>query len=379
MKNRSTIIGLFIIAILVFGAIYTLLIRPSYYKFNGGEVYLAPQNSTPFNKEFVDMKIIDGYIYECNKNGLIKKDLEGDSIWSKGYYIETPYMVSAGEYIAVADITGKSVYVFNRDGFLRLVKESNPIIDIYINKEGFLSVVQENDKQNLINYYNKEGALVIERATLFNEHGYPIDLVTSPDVSKMVTGYLDVTENRLQTKITFLGFDDKYDSYDENIIGGFTYEDALLSDIYWIGESNILAVMDKQLVFFNCDQEPQIVKTVEVESEIMDLVVNDETVAIWFGKAITESSNNHENSVVAYSPDGDLLDSATYDERILGLSGGQDAYFVMTSSQVIKYIHGHRQWFSKTYLTLDGFYYGLGDIYVGLTKQGYKTLKMQTQ
>ncbi len=379
MKNRNAFLGVIVIAILVLGTIYSLFIRPTYYKYSGGEVYLSPVNNYRLSEEFVDMVVINGYIYECNKNGIIKKNIEGESLWSKGFFIEYPLMTSKGSYLAVADISGKSVFVFNEKGFIREIKESYPIINIHINKEGFLTVVQEKDKQNLIHYYSDEGVMVVARATRFFEDGYPIDVVASPDVTKMITGYLNVSNNRLQTKISFFGFDEQYDSYEENIIGGFTYDDALLSDIYWLDNNKSLVVMDNQIVIYNCEAKPSIIASIEVFSEIVDVRVTDEEIIVWYGKAIEENTSNHKNSVVAYDHNGKELVANIYEERIHGIAEADDGYFVLTSSKIVKYKGSRRVWFASTYLTIDEFYELEDDKFIARTDQTYEVLKMRKQ
>lgn len=379
MKNRSTFFGFVILFILVLGTIYTLFIRPSYYRFNGGEAVLTPVSNSRLNEEFIDMKVINGYIFECNKNGLLKKSIDGETIWSKGFFMEAPYMVNSEEHIAVADITGKSVYVFGKEGFVREIKESYPIIDVHINQEGFVTIVQEKDKQNIINYYNDEGSLVVTRSTRFFEDGYPLDVVTSPKVTKMMTGYLNVSNNRLQTKISFFGFEDKYDNFEENIIGGFTYDNSLLSDLYWISENKTLAVMDNQMIIYDCENEPSVVKAIEVQSELVDVVVTEEEIVVWYGKAMEASETDHSDTIVVYDFDGEEVASISYDERIQGISGSDEGFYVLTSAQVIKYVGRSREWFASTYLTVVQFMEIDENRFLAQTNQGYEILKIRDQ
>ncbi len=314
MKNRSTFLGAVILLLIILGTVYSIFIRPSFYRFNGGEVYLYPTQHLRFDEDHINLTVMDSYIYECNKNGLTKKSLDGEMVWSKSFYIEDPLLVTRGKYLAVADLTGKSTYVFNEEGFIREVKESYPIIDVHINEEGFLTSVQEKGKQNIIHYYDNKGNLPIVRATRFFEDGYPIDVATSDDVQKMMTGYLNVSNNRLQTHVSFFGFDAQYDSYNENIIGGFVYEDALVSRVDWLTQDMAAAVMDNQVVIYDCKEEPEIVGTIPLNAELAGIGYCDDYLVMQFGKTLSENNEQRANGVSLYSHDGTFVDDFVYEE-----------------------------------------------------------------
>lgn len=377
MKNKITFLGIIVLTLIVIGTIYSLFIRPSFYKFNGGEAVLMPVNTTRFSGDFVDLVVIGDYIYECNKNGLIKKSTDGETVWTKGYYIDAPLLVYSGDYIAVADITGKSVFVFDTEGYIREVKESYPIINIDINREGFLTTVQEKEKQHIIKYYNNDGVKVVESATRFFEDGYPIDISTSNDVTKMATGYLNVSQNRLQTRISFYGYEDQYDSNDQNILGADTFEDALLSEIYWIDDTKVLAIMDNAFSIYNCDNEPALVKSIEVDSELQFIDTTSEEIIVYYGKAIKQSELNQSNKVIVYNFEGEELTRLEYEEPVQLVKAGDEEFFVVTDSQIVKYQGIGREWFASTYLSVVDFYAISDDDYVAVTNQGYEILKIR--
>lgn len=377
MKNKGSFLGVVILLLIIIGTIYSLFIRPSHYKLNGGEAYLTPDSTYRLAKDFVDLTVIDGFIYECNKNGLIKKTLEGETVWTKSYFIDMPVMEHEGEYIAIADVTGKSVFVFDSKGFLREIKESYPVIDVHINEEGFLTTVQEKEKQNLIHYYNDKGELVIKRVTRFIENGYPIDVASSPDVTKMITGYLNVSNNRLQTQVSFFGFDDQYDSYAENLIGGFKYDNALLSKVLWMNQNSALAIMDNQIVVFDCKSEPQVKSVIPTSAEIIDLVITNEEIVVWYGKVLEESNEEQGNNIIVYDYTGKKIQTLTFDNKIKALSGEKDGFFILTEGQIIKYKGKTREWFSSTYLSITDIYEVDDARFVIETPQGYAVLKMR--
>lgn len=379
VDKKKNIWVVLIFIVLLAAIIYALFFRPNFYKFNGGEASLVPSLTERYPSDYKTMTVIDKYIYECNTNGLVKKDITGTAVWSKAFYIETPLLVQAGQYIAVADITGKKVYVFNEDGFIRSVDESNELISIHINENGFLTTVMESDKRNIINYYNNEGKLVITRATSYFEDGYPISVATSSDVSKMITAYLNVNNNRMQSTVTFFGFADHYDKKDELIIGGYTYEDSLVNEVRWLDENRAIVVMDNLMVIYDCKNEPKVLKTIELTSEIRELTVSNDNFQVLFGKSRSNSEVDVSNSVCVYDFSGEMIETIAFDESIKTISSEPEGFYIVTSSKIVKYIGKKQEWFASTYLNIIDLFEIDSTSFLVTTEQGYEILKIREQ
>jgi hypothetical protein len=377
MKNKSVYVFGILVFIAITSLIYTFVIRPQYYRFNGGEVYLQTVDTQIFEETYIQMAVIEDAVFLCSKNGLIKKDLDNKNVWSKSFYLETPYMVHSGNYIAVADIMKKSVYVFDEKGFLFEVKEDWPIIDINMNSEGFLTTVMEGKSQHFINYYNDQGEVVIGRGTRFIEDGYPIAVDTSDDLNKMVASYLGIGNNRLQTQIAFFNFEEKYDQMDEKIVGGFTYENTLPVDVFWINNRTVISVLDEYIHIFDAEVEPTQLVEIPLEAEIIDLEVTANELIVWFGDAKQYSESDYANSVGVFDFQGELIIKHRFDEAIEGISSNQDNYFIITQSKIIKFNRKNRIWFSSTYSDFYKFYEVNTSTYIAQSDYGYKILKIK--
>ncbi len=377
MKNKSVYVFGILVFIAITSLIYTFVIRPQYYRFNGGEVYLQTVDTQIFEETYIQMAVIEDAVFLCSKNGLIKKELDNKNVWSKSFYLETPYMVHSGNYIAVADIMKKSVYVFDEKGFLFEVKEDWPIIDINMNGEGFLTTVMEGKSQHFINYYNDQGEVVIGRGTRFIEDGYPIAVDTSDDLNKMVASYLGIGNNRLQTQIAFFNFEEKYDQMDEKIVGGFTYENTLPVDVFWINNRTVISVLDEYIHIFDAEVEPTQLVEIPLEAEIIDLEVTANELIVWFGDAKQYSEGDYANSVGVFDFQGELIIKHRFDETIEGISSNQDNYFIITQSKIIKFNRKNRIWFSSTYSDFYKFYEVNTSTYIAQSDYGYKILKIK--
>lgn len=376
-KATVTFMSVVVFVLILMAIVYALFIRPKFYQFNGGEAELITTYTSSYNEDFVSIIVYEDFIYECTKNGLSKHKLDGTNLWSKGFYFEEPQMVQEGEFVAVADITGKIAYVFNKDGFLYEVQESYPIIFIDINENGFLTTVMEKEDENEINYYNNIGELPVTRNTRFIEDGYPISIDTSSDVTKMVTGYLNVSNNTLQTNISFFGFADQYDSFQENIIGAFSFENCLLNFVQWIDEETVIAVMDNGIYIYDVDEEPVLIGEISVHAKIIDVQATQEEIIVQYGEAIEFEEEKQKDSVIIYSYEGKQLKQFTFDENIKHIKAEKNNYFIVTSSRVIKFKGESREWFASTYLDVMALYEVSDKEFVAITSNGYEVIKLR--
>ena len=377
MKNKSVYVFGILVFIMITSLIYTFVIRPQYYRFNGGEVYLQTVDTQTFEDSYIQMAVIKDAVFLCSKNGVIKKDLDNKNVWSKSFYLETPYMVHSGNYIAVADIMMKSAYVFDENGFLFEIKEDWPIIDVNINSEGFLTTVMEGKTQHFMNYYNDQGEIVIGRGTRFVEDGYPIAVDTSDDLNRMVASYLGIGNNRLQTQIAFFNFEEKYNQMDEKIVGGFTFDNTLPVDVFWADDRTVVSILDEYIHIFDMEVEPKQVVEIPLEAEVIEAKITDDELVILFGEAKQFSESDYANSVCVFDFEGNLLIKHQFEEGIEGISTNSDFYFVITQSKIIKFDRKKRIWFSSTYSDFYEFYEVSKTTFIAQSDYGYKILKIK--
>lgn len=376
MKNKYRYVILIVVAIIAVGLVYSFVIRPHKYRYNGGQVKLESIYSNALTDGFIHLAVKDNHIYECSKNGLTKKNRKGELIWSKSFYMVSPIMSSSKKYIAIGELNGKNVYVFDQDKLQYEVKESSPIYNISINDLGYLVVVLEKEDQNIIKYYNNTGELLIARRTVFQTDGYPIDVKVSNDITKMVTGYASIAKNRLQSNVTFFGFGDKYDKYDEKIVGGEVFEDSLISDFIWLSDRKVVAVFDNYLVVYDWEKEPEKIAQIPLDAELKKLVTTDNEIVALYGQSTNNNGQETEDRLVTYDFSGKVIMNQQFEQSIRDLVGYRDSYYVVTGDHIICFKGSKREWFADTHLLINHLYPLNDQIYVVLTNNEYKILRI---
>ncbi len=379
MRNRTMIIAGLLALVLLVGGVYTFYVKPQYYRFNGGEAFFSTSRKVLFEDRNQEMYVYKDAVYVCNKDGLIKYGVDGEIIWSKSFYIESPKFVHLDGYMAVADVMARKAYMFDETGMLYDVDESWPIIDLRVNAEGYLLVVTEKNEAHIINYYNEKGKVAIKRSTQFEKDGYPIAVVPSPDVTKIASAYLDISSNHIKSILTFFNFETTYDHLAENIIGGETVDDMLPGDLLWLDDTHLVVLMDKAIRFYSfANDTVELLTTIINDAKLVDVANTRDTLVVQYGEAL-DSGSQYANTVAAFDLSGEQIMKKSYNTGIRGISANEANYYVMIDGKIIQYEKGHRIWFTNTYLSVDDFYQVSRTTYVAQTELGYEILNLEDQ
>ncbi len=143
-----------------------------------------------------------------SKDGISLTDRSGVTVWNQTYEMSSPMMSSSDSYIAIGDMEGNDIYIFDRYGQCGHLTTAVPIQAIELSEQGVVAAILSDATSNYINYYDKEGnELVSIKATIENT-GYPLALGLSPDASRLAVSYLDISAGSVRSKIVFYDFSD---------------------------------------------------------------------------------------------------------------------------------------------------------------------------
>jgi len=334
-KERMTLQTVLIAIIMIVAIIYALFIRPNYYKFNGGQLYLEPIYSESFSANDVyDIYEYNEFLYFSSQNGLKKTTKDRESIWDKTYYLENPKLYTENEYIAVVDLGGKEAYTFNEDGMLHVFEVESPIVLADINQQGDLILVQEKVGKHIIQYYNKKGVLIAERGTNYSTDGYPVGVDLSSDGETLVTSYLSVKDGQMKSTVTFFGFGEE-NKHPENILGGFVLENVITPEVKFLDDKHVVAVSDNSINFYSIHETPVLETQIKVNNEIKCMTYVNDKIVVLYGQMIEASKDNLENRIGVYSSEGEELDQYKAPDHVTQLIGSNDHYYVITKDAIL--------------------------------------------
>lgn len=333
-KERMTLQTVLIAIIMIVAIVYALFIKPNYYKFNGGKLYLEPVYSESFlPNDVYDIYEYDGFLYFSSQNGLKKLTKSRESVWDKAFYLENPKLYSENQYMAVVDLGGKKAYTFDEKGMLNTYEVESPIVLADINEQGALVLVQEKEGKHIIQYYSKKGVLIAERGTNYVADGYPVAIDLSSTGENLVTSYLSVKDGLMRSKITFFGFgEDNKDP--ENILGGFVLEGVITPEVKFLDDTHVVAISDNSINFYSINETPVLETQIKVNNEIKCITYANDKLVVLFGKMIEAGKDNLENCIEVYSSEGGELDKYKAPDNVTQLIGSNDSYYIITKDAI---------------------------------------------
>ncbi len=100
--------------------------------------------------------------------------------------MQNPHIKVCGEWAAVGDVNGDTIYMFGVQGMVGSVDTSLSISQIEVAKQGIVAAVLEDTTANYINLYNTDGSKIYTVKTTLAGDGYPLDISISEDATKLI-------------------------------------------------------------------------------------------------------------------------------------------------------------------------------------------------
>lgn len=367
-----------IMIIVVFILIYGLFIRPNYHLVNGGIIYLeAVQVGKLDVSKGSRITTMNDELYIATREGLTKRSLKGESIWNKSYHLKELLFLSEEPYMAVVNITGKEAFIFDKNGSIAHIKTDYIIIGGTLNEVGYLTLILENEQENYISLYNSNGELVVKRRTLFEEDGYPIYVEMSKDATKMMTSHLDIGQYKIESVITFLDFSNIGEEFEDKVVGHERLQDTMAAKLKFLDQKYGIVIGDNLISFYYIDVVPELIKTVYLHTEILDMTYTDDTIIVSYGEAVTPEGEALANKVVVYSKKGSVIGEYSYDTPVTNLSSDDVAYYIIQSSHIIKYHEDKKVWEVDLHKDVEEIYALSNNRYLIVYKYDYEIVKVK--
>lgn len=214
----------------------------------------------------------------------------GEILWSGSYEMKNPYAVTCGDFVAVADIGSKEVYIFNGSDTGTQMKMDAPIQQISVANQGVFAVVlKKNGEANINIYdpYNVAEQLKVSISTSTDTDGFPVAIALSKDGQKLVTSYINVQSGVLESSLNFYNFDNVGKNSVDRIVGSRPLEQQIVSDIDFLTSNTICAYTEDGFLLYYMKETPQDVATVEIKDSIKSVSKNSKYVAV-----VTEETDN---------------------------------------------------------------------------------------
>ena len=224
-------------------------------------------------------------VLKYTKDGAAYLDAKGKVVWVQSYEMRSPVVSVNGDFAAIGDQQGNSIYICDQNGTQGQATTLLPILRVTVSAKGVVAALQEDSKASYIYLYKRDGSpLDIMVKSLLSGDGYPVDLSLSPNGTQLITSYMYLDQGMIKCKIVFYNFG--LGKNDPNRVVGIFFPkdlgDAMAGRVRFLDESHSVIFADKGIQFFSTRVEtsPELVSQIPIEENIRSISYAQDKVGI---------------------------------------------------------------------------------------------------
>ncbi len=279
-------------------------------------------------------------------------DSSGNEKWAYSTMYNNPKTDFRGEYLAVwSDKSTSNIDVFNKKGYCYTVTNTNKVLDVDINKNGYLAVLVKNTASNgyIVNVYNDKGEHIVSRIC-DTENTFPTSVSIKDDNRIVALSELDTNYLLPRSYITFSYINQNDNKNNEIIFSGLTYKDELIAEVSF--SKNYLIAYSKEHIYIImvANDEVKEVSSISVNNEInFAQIIDDKYIAISLGSPLNSQATD-SNVVEFYNFNGSLVSSTAIESKITIMTPAKNSVIIVSNRKTMKvnsngdvdfiYLHG---------------------------------------
>lgn len=258
-------------------------------------------------------------VLKYTKDGASYIDNRGKNIWTESYEMKSPIAAVQGDYAAIADMQGNSIYICNLEGRQGQATTLLPISRIAVSGTGIVAVIQEDASSSYIDFYDQTGnKLDIQIKSRMGNNGYPMDISLSQDGTQLVCSYVYHQSGEVKSRVVFYDFSEVGKNIPTRVVGGFDEQFAgtMVPRLTYMGEPYSCAFSGNGLTFFSSKNlaSPELVVQVPIEEQIESVFYSDEYAAV----IVRNTSGEFASRLEVYRKDGTHVLSKNFSYEYTG-------------------------------------------------------------
>lgn len=298
-----------------------------YMKFHSYVQYQIAWEKKMDEGSFVKYENFGSNVLKYSKDGASYIDAQGKTVWMQSFEMKNPIASVNGDFVAIADQQGNSIYICDKSGTQGVATTLLPILKVSVSAHGVAAAILEDTRANYISLYRKDGNSldVTIKGVLDGKIGYIMDFSLSPSGRQMISSYLRLSEGKLAGRVAIHDFSEigkntptrVVGGYDEDFVNNIVPRVAFLTNVY------SCAFADNSISFFSSENLafPELTKQQQVTEKIESVFYSDKYVGI------IVNNNNGENPyrMDVYQMDGtDVFKKEfDYDYRYVDVDGDE--------------------------------------------------------
>lgn len=248
---------------------------------NNYNSYEVVEETSVKNASMADYVQYQNSLLKYSKDGAEYVNEKGKAVWNETFAMKMPAADVSGEYVAIADLNGNDVYIFNTEGKVSSTTMPYKICDVAVASQGEFAVILEGEKENYINIYDKNGDPISEIQTTIDKSGYPMDIDLSNDGKKLFSTYLYLDGAEAKNGLAAYNFGAVGQSENaDRLMGGYQLEDTIVPKVEFLDNNTIAAFGDNQIIIYSMKEKPSEKAKIAFEEEVQSVVYNSDYIGV---------------------------------------------------------------------------------------------------
>ncbi len=273
--------------------------------------------------------------FYSTKDGMKYIGADGSELMSHTYTLISPVFVHEGDYGAVYEHKGKTLYVYDKNGLLYNKTFDGGILAVSMNARGYTGIITQAGEFYDIYVYNDKGIAL--KKYIYRESPFPISVDVSDDGRILAVAFLDFGGVDITSKTILIYINQsEYINYADGIFGSINGNSGqYLGMIKFMNGNNLLAVSDAEIALYNTTGSCEKKWSYSLGNKLSAIsFIGTNGFAVALGKPFINKTAEAENSVFFY--DLTLKKTGEYlcGGEILGLSSGYGSVLIEESKKI---------------------------------------------
>ncbi len=299
---------LLLVCILIVAAIVIYIIYAENKIYSG---YTVDSEQEWTDNSGLEILSYQGNLLTYSKDGIVCSNTKGKVLWNQSFEMQNPILAMRGEYVVIGDYNGTTVYVMNEKGTKWTIDTRMPIRALDVSEKGTVIAVLDEGPITWIYLYNKEGEILLWSQTTMADSGYPLNVSISDDSMMIAVSYLYADSGTISSRVAFYNLNDVGDNYQDNLVSGFNYKDAVVPMIRFMDEENSFAVADNRLMIYNGNQIPSSTKEIILIEKIQSVFYGED----YIGLVYLNTEGTGKYRMDTYNVSGELVHQYVFDRE----------------------------------------------------------------
>ena len=266
-------------------------------------------------------------VLRYSQDGASEFNIVSDMIWNETFEMQNPIVDTCGDYVAIGDYMGTTIYIYNSAGLQGSIDTSTPLKRFCVSGNGNVAVVLEDNEVTWVKLYDVNGTNIASDRTTMSKSGYPVCIDISEDGILLAVSYLFVDSGVLSTSVAYYNFGAVGQNEVDNLVSGYNYSGTVVSLVNFINEDTSFAVGDNKFSIFNGSEKPECIFEKDIENEVLSVFHNENMIALVF----EDEEGEHKFYAEVYDDKGNLVTTQGFDMDYSNMSLYKDLLVIYNS------------------------------------------------